>query len=150
MVLNESYKLLNEFLKSEGICKLLIEDKIYIKLLSYIINGFNNISYCNCCLSKLVKNDDDNLINNNYKIHNKLIDIIMQKTHSDKNVIKHTIKILRLIMNNNNGYNILLYVINNIYVNFFKRLQEIFFEKPNNLFIRTQFYRSIIHFKKLF
>lgn len=138
LVLNESYKLLNEFLKSEGICKLLIEDKIYIKLLSYIINGFNNISYCNCCLSKLVKNDDDNLINNNYKIHNKLIDIIMQKTHSDKNVIKHTIKILRLIMNNNNGYNILLYVINNIYVNFFKRLQEIFFEKPNNLLIQQE------------
>ena len=139
-LLKESYKALSLLLKSEGNCKLIIEDKKYIKLLSLIINGFNTFSYCNCCLSKLIKNDENNDINNNYQIHNLLLDIIINKTNIDKDVIKHALKILRLIINNKNGYELLDIIINKSFQNFFSRLQNLYFEKPNNLLVQSEIF----------
>ena len=139
-LLKESYKALSILLKSEANCKLIIENKEYIKLLSLIINGFNTFSYCNCCLSKLVKNDENNIINDNYQLYKTLFDIILNKTYIDKNVIKHALKIIRLIINNKNGYNLLNFIINNSFQNFFFRLQNLYFEKPNNLLIQSEIF----------
>ena len=139
-LLKESYKALSILLKSEANCKLIIENKEYIKLLSLIINGFNTFSYCNCCLSKLVKNDENNIINDNYQLYKTLFDIILNKTYIDKNVIKHALKIIQLIINNKNGYNLLNFIINNSFQNFFFRLQNLYFEKPNNLLIQSEIF----------
>ena len=139
-LLKESYKALSILLKSEANCKLIIEEKKYIKLLSLIINGFNTFSYCNCCLSKLIKNDENNAINDNYQIYITLLDIILNKTYIDKDVIKHALKIIRLIINNNNGFKLLNFIINNSFQNFFSRLQNLYFEKPHNLLIQSEIF----------
>ena len=60
-LLNVSFDALKLLLKSEANCKLILEDKQYIKLLSQIILGFNDISSCICCLCRLVKNDENNI-----------------------------------------------------------------------------------------
>ena len=139
-LLNEAFGAIRLLLKSEANCKLLMENKQYIKLLSQIINGFNYISYCKCCLCKLVKNDENNLINNNYEIYKTLFNIILNNTYSDKDIIKHALKILRLIINNKNGNDLLNFIINNSYQNFFMRLQQIYFEKPFNLLVQSEIF----------
>lgn len=145
-LLNESYCLLNLLLKSEANCKLIIENKIFIKLLTQIINGFNHISYCSCCLCKLIKNDENNLINENYQIYKVIFEILLNKINSDKNIIKHALKMLRLIINNKNGYNLLNFIINNSYQKFFLRLQEIYFEKPYNLLVQSEIFTFFDNF----
>ena len=97
-LLKEAYKALSILLKSEANCKLIIENKQYIKLLSMIINGFNTLSYCNCCLTKLVKNDENNIINENYQIYLNLFDILLSKTYINKIALKHALKIIRLTL----------------------------------------------------
>ena len=144
--LKEAYKALSILLKSEANCKLIIEDKKYIKLLSMIIKGFNTFSYCNCCLTKLIKNDENNIINDNYQIYINLFDIILNKTYVDKIVIKHALKIIRLIINNKNGFKLLNYILNNSFQNFFLRLQQLFFEKPNNLLVQSEIFKFYENF----
>ena len=104
-IILEAYEALNELFKSEANCKFVIENKQYINLITKIVNGFNNISYCNCCLTKLIKNDRDNIINDNYQIFKTLLDIIFKKIPAGKDTIKHSLKILRLISQNKNGFN---------------------------------------------
>ena len=147
-LLNSSFEALRILLKSEANCKLILESKQYIKLLSQIILGFNNISYCICCLSRLVKNDESNILNDNFQIYKSIIDIILNKTYSNKEIVKHGLKILRLIFNNKNGFNILNYILNNLGQPFFARLQELYFEKPHNLLIQSEifnFYEDIFN-----
>ena len=141
-LLNEGYGTLRVLLNSKANCKLILENKQYIKLLSSIISGFNNISYCNCCLCKLIKNDDNNLINKNYEIYKIVYNIILNKTYSDKDAFKHSLKILRLMFNKNNSYELIDFIINNSYQNFFMRLQQIYFEIPHNLLVQSE----IFHF----
>ena len=88
-IILEAYEALNELFKSEANCKYVIENKQYINLITKIVNGFNNISYCNCCLTKLIKNDHDNIINDNYQIFKTLLDIIFKKIPAGKDTIKH-------------------------------------------------------------
>ena len=137
-LLKESFRALKILLKSEANCKLLIENNQYIKLLSQIINGFTNIQYCYCCLTKLIKNDENNIINTNYQIHKTLLDIILNRIPSNKNVLQHSLKILRLIINNKNGFNLLNYLINGENQNFLVYLQKIYFEKPSHLLIQSE------------
>lgn len=146
-LLNEAYCALNMLLKSDANCKLVLENKMYIKLLTQIVNGFNNIAYCNCCLCKLIKNDENNMINDNYQIYKIIFDIILNnKNISDKDAIKHALKILRLIINNKNGYNLLNFIINNSYQKFFIRLQEIYFDKPYNLLVQSEIFNFFENF----
>ena len=102
-LLNVSFDALKLLLKSEANCKLILEDKQYIKLLSQIILGFNDISSCICCLCRLVKNDENNILNENFQIYKNIIETILNKNYSNKDVIKHGLKILRLIFNNKTG-----------------------------------------------
>ena len=141
-LLNEGYQILRLLLNSEANCKIIIENKQYIKLLSSIISGFNNISFCNCCLCKLIKNDDNNLINKNYEIYKTVYNIILNKKYSDKDAFKHSLKILRLMFNKSNGYELINFIINNSYQNFFMRLQQTYFETPHNLLVQSE----IFHF----
>ena len=146
-LLNEAYCALNMLLKSDANCKSVLENKIYIKLLTQIVNGFNNIAYCNCCLCKLIKNDENNMINDNFQIYKIIFDIILNnKNNSDKDAIKHALKILRLIINNKNGYNLLNFIINNSYQKFFIRLQEIYFDKPYNLLVQSEIFNFFENF----
>ena len=147
-LLNESYGTLNILLNSKANCKLILENKQYIKLLSSIINGFNNISYCNCCLCKLIKNDDNNLINKNYEIYKIVYNIILNKTYSNKDAFKHSLKILRLLFKKSNKNELSNFIINNSYQNFFMRLQQIYFEIPNNLLVQSEifnFYENLFN-----
>ena len=145
-LLNVSFDALKLLLKSEANCKLILEDKQYIKLLSQIILGFNDISSCICCLCRLVKNDENNILNENFQIYKNIIETILNKNYSNKDVIKHGLKILRLIFNNKNGFNLLNYILNNSSQIFFARLQELYFEKPQNLLVQSEifnFYEDI-------
>ena len=142
-LLIESFRSLKFLLKSEANCKLLIENNQYIKLLSQIINGFTNIQYCYCCLTKLIKNDENNIINTNYQIHKTLLDIILNKIPSNKDVLQHSLKILRLIINNKNGFNLLNYLINGENQNFLVYLQKIYFEKPSHLLIQSEVFNFL-------
>ena len=142
-LLKESFRALKLLLKSEANCKLLIENNQYIKLLSQIINGFTNIQYCYCCLTKLVKNDENNIINTNYQIHKTLLDIILNKIPSNKEVLQHSLKILRLIINNKNGFNLLNYLISGENQNFLVYLQKIYFEKPSHLLIQSEVFNFL-------
>jgi len=137
-LLKESFRVLKLLLKSEANCKLILENNQYIKLLSQIIDGFTNIQYCYCCLAKLIKNDENNIINTNYQIYKTLLDIILNKIPSNKEVLQHSLKILRLIINNKNGLNLLNYLINGENQNFLVYLQKIYFEKPSNLLIQSE------------
>ena len=141
-LLKEAFFSLSLLLKSEANCKLLIENKQYIKLLSLIISSFNNnaLSFCSCCLCRLVKSDDDNIINDNFQLSKSLLDIILNKKYVGKDVIKHTLKLLRLIINNKNGYNLLNYIINNSFQNFFICLQNLYFEEPHNLLVQSEIF----------
>ena len=145
-LLNVSFDALKLLLKSEANCKLILEDKQYIKLLSQIILGFNDISSCICCLCRLVKNDENNILNENFQIYKNIFETILNKNYSNKDVIKHGLKILRLIFNNKNGFNLLNYILNNSSQIFFARLQELYFEKPQNLLVQSEifnFYEDI-------
>ncbi len=129
-LLNEAYCALNMLLKSDANCKLVLENKMY-----------------NCCLCKLIKNDENNMINDNYQIYKIIFDIILNnKNISDKDAIKHALKILRLIINNKNGYNLLNFIINNSYQKFFIRLQEIYFDKPYNLLVQSEIFNFFENF----
>ena len=142
-LLIESFRSLKLLLKSEANCKLLIENNQYIKLLSQIINGFTNIQNCNCCLAKLIKNDENNIINANYQVYKTLLDIILNKIPSNKDVLQHSLKILRLIINNKNGLNLLNYMINGENQNFLVYLQKIYFEKPSHLLIQCEVFNFL-------
>ena len=134
-LMKEAYTTLNTLLKSDANCKLIIEDKKYSNLLSLIIKGFNNLTYCTCIITKLIKNDENNIINDNFQIYQMLLDIIMNNGSGNKDLIKHSLKMLRLISNNKNGYKILDYILNNSYITFFTHIQKLYFEKPNNLLL---------------
>jgi hypothetical protein len=142
-LLIESFRALKILFRSEANCKLLIENNQYIKLLSQIINGFTNIQYSYCCLTKLIKNDENNIINTNYQIHKTLLDIILNKIPSNKEVYQHSLKILRLIINNKNGFNLLNYLINGENQNFLVYLQKIYFEKPSHLLIQSEVFNFL-------
>jgi hypothetical protein len=141
----EAYKALSELFKSEANCKLVIENKQYIKLINNIIIGFNNqVTYCNCCLTKLIKNDSDNIINNNYQIHKTLMDIIFKKIPAGKDNIKHAIKMLRLIIDNKNGFNVMDFIINSYMKNLLIQLKQLFFEKPCDLNIQSEVFNFLL------
>ena len=144
-IMLEAYKALSELFKSEANCKLVIENKQYLKLINKIINGFNNqVTYCNCCLTKLIKNDSDNIINNNYQIHKTLMDIIFKKIPSGKDNIKHAIKMLRLIIDNKNGFKIMDFIINSYMKNLLIQLKQLFFEKPCDLNIQSEVFNFLL------
>ena len=144
-IMLEAYKALSELFKSEANCKLVIENKQYLKLINKIINGFNNqVTYCNCCLTKLIKNDSDNIINNNYQIHKTLMDIIFKKIPAGKDNIKHAIKMLRLIFDNKNGFNIMDFIINSYMKNLLIQLKQLFFEKPCDLNIQSEVFNFLL------
>lgn len=142
-LLIESFHVLKILLKSEANCKLIIENQQYIKLLTQIINGFNNILYCDCCLSRLVKNDENNLLNINYQLYKTLLDIILYKIPSKRDIIQHALKILRLIINNKNGVNLLNYIISGSNQDFLIHLQKIYFEKPYHLLIQSEVFNFL-------
>ena len=142
-ILLASYKALNKLFKSEAICVLVLEDKNYIKLINKIIQGFNSFTFCDCCLTKLIKNDKENVINETYQIHLMLIDIIFKKIPATKNIIKHALKIMRLIFYNKNGFNVINYLINTYTKNIFAQLQLLFSEKPNNLLIQSEVFNFL-------
>ena len=106
-------------------------------------------SFSNCCLCRLAKNDDNNIINDNFQLSKSLFDIILNRKFTDKIGIKHALKILRLIINNKNGYNLLNYISNNSFQNFFIRLRNLYFEEPKNLFIQSEifcFYENFFNY----
>ena len=142
-ILLVSYKALNKLFKSEANCVLVLEDKNYIKLINKIIQGFNSFTFCDCCLTKLIKNDKENVINETYQIHLMLIDIIFKKIPATKNIIKHALKIMRLIFYNKNGFNVINYLINTYTKNIFAQLQLLFSEKPNNLLIQSEVFNFL-------
>ena len=142
-ILLASYKALNKLFKSEANCVLVLEDKNYIKLINKIIQGFNSFTFCDCCLTKLIKNDKENVINETYQIHLMLIDIIFKKIPATKNIIKHALKIMRLIFYNKNGFNVINYLINTYTKNIFAQLQLLFSEKPNNLLIQSEVFNFL-------
>ena len=142
-ILLASYKALNKLFKSEANCALVLEDKNYIKLINKIIQGFNSFTFCDCCLTKLIKNDKENVINETYQIHLMLIDIIFKKIPATKNIIKHALKIMRLIFYNKNGFNVINYLINTYTKNIFAQLQLLFSEKPNNLLIQSEVFNFL-------
>ena len=146
ILIKDAYRALSILFKSEANCKLIIENKEYIKLLSMIVNGFNTFPSCNCCLSKLIKNDENNIINDNYQIYTNMFDIILNKSYIDKIVIKHALKIIRLIINNKNGFNLLNYIINNSFEKFVLKLQQLFFEKPHNLLLQSEIFNFYENF----
>ena len=143
-IILEAYKALNELFKSEANCRLVLENKQYIKLIAKIINGFNNISFCNCCLTKLIKNDKDNIINDTYQIYKTLLDIIFKKIPAGKDTIKHSLKILRLIFGNKNGFNLINFIISSYAKNIFVQLKDLFFEKPSDLLIQSEVYNFLL------
>ena len=142
-ILLEAYGALKILFRSEANCKYVIENGKFVKLINKIINGFNNISLCNCCLTRLIKGDSDNIINDNYQLHKTLIDIIFKKTVAGKDTIKHSLKMLRLIFNNKNGYNIINSIINIYSNNFFNQLQQLYFEKPYDLLIQSEIFNFL-------
>ena len=143
-LLLNAYNALNILLKSGANCLLVIENKQYVKLVTKIIYGFNNVSFCNCCLTKLIKNDKDNIINDTYQIYKTLLDIIFKKISADKDVIKHALKILRLIINNKNGFKIISYIISTYTKEIFIQLQQLYFEKPCNLLIESEVFNFLL------
>lgn len=142
-ILLEAYNALKILFKSAANCKYVIENGKFVKLIDKIINGFNNISLCNCCLTRLIKGDSDNIINGNYQLHKTLIDIIFKKIVAGKDTIKHSLKMLRLIFNNKNGYNIINILINTYSNNFFVQLQQLYFEKPYDLLIQSEIFNFL-------
>ena len=142
-ILLEAYNALKILFKSAANCKYVIENGKFVKLIDKIINGFNNISLCNCCLTRLIKGDNDNIINDNYQLHKTLIDIIFKKIVAGKDTIKHSLKMLRLIFNNKNGYNIINILINTYSNNFFVQLQQLYFEKPYDLLIQSEIFNFL-------
>jgi len=144
-IMLEAYKALSELFKSEANCKLVIENKQYIKLINSIVSGFNNqVSYCICCLTKLIKSDDDNILNDTYQIHKTLMDIIFKKISVGKDTIKHAIKMLRLIIENKNGFNIIDFIINSYMKNLFIQLKQLYFEIPCDLNIQSEVFNFLL------
>ena len=88
----------------------------------------------------MVKCDENNIINDNFQLSKTLFDIILNKKYVDRNVIRHSLKLLRLIINNKNGYNLLNYIISNSFQNFFIRLQNLYFEEPHNLLVQSEIF----------
>ena len=142
-ILQKVFKALKILFKSEANCNLVIEDKNYIKLINKILKGFNSFTFCDCCLTKLVKNDKENILNDTYEIYKMLIDIIFKKIPAGKDNIKHALKIMRLIFYNKNGFNIINYLINTYTKNIFVQLQLLFSEKPSNLLIQKEVFNFL-------
>ena len=142
-IIIDAYKALKFLLSSEANCKLVLENKQYIKLISKIVSGYNSISLCDCCLTRLIKHDHNNIINDNYQIYKILLDIIFKKISSNKNTIKHSLKMLRLIINNKNGFNIINYIVNSYTKNIFIQLQHLYFEKPYDLLIQSEVFNFL-------
>ena len=144
-IMLEAYKTINILLKSEANCKLVIENKTYIKLINKIINGFNNnVTYCACCLTKLIKNDSDNILNDTYQLYKTLFEIIYKKIVAGKDHIRHAIKMLGLIIDNKNGFNVINFIINSDFKNFFIQLKELYSEKPSDLTIQTEIFNFLL------
>ena len=138
-IILEAYEAINILFKSEANCKLVIENKSYIKLINKIIKGFNNnVTYCDCCLTKLIKSDNDNILNDTYQLYKTLIEIIFKKIPAGKENIRHALKMLRFIIDNKNGFNIINFLINSNFKNFFIQLKELYSEKPSDLTIQTE------------
>ena len=138
-IILEAYEAINILFKSEANCKLVIENKAYIKLINKIIKGFNNnVTYCDCCLTKLIKNDSENILNDTYQLYKTLIEIIFKKIPAGKENIRHALKMLRFIIDNKNGFNIINFLINSNFKNFFIQLKELYSEKPSDLTIQTE------------
>ena len=142
-ILQKAFKALKILFKSEANCNLVIENKNYIKLINKIIKGFNCFTFCDCCLTQLIKNDKDNIINDTYEIYKILIDIIFKKISAGKDNIKHALKIMRLIFYNKNGFNIINYLINTYTKNIFVQLGQLFSEKPSNLLIQKEVFNFL-------
>ena len=78
-----------------------------------------------------------------YQLYKTLLDIILYKIPSKRDIIQHALKILRLIINNKNGVNLLNYIISGSNQDFLIHLQKIYFEKPYHLLIQSEVFNFL-------